>query len=310
MRNIIIIGSGPAAYTAAIYAARAGRAPLVIEGGTEMGGALMLTSVVENFPGFPEGIEGPELAMQMRAQAEKFGAEFLPTLAVDVDLQGRAKRVLDSNGDWHIGSSVIVATGASHRKLGLENEVELTGKGVHTCATCDAAYFYEKNVAVVGGGDSAMEESLFLARFARSVTIIHRRSTLRASKIMQERALASPKISFMFNTLVERIHGSDAFKGLDIRPESGELERREFDGLFVAIGHDPRSELFRGKLQLDQHGHILVQVPTTKTNIEGVFAAGDVVDGAYRQAVTAASTGCIAALDADRYLEQSSHTGP
>jgi thioredoxin reductase (NADPH) len=304
VHDIVIVGSGPAGYTAAIYAARAGRSPIVIEGSLELGGALMLTSQVENFPGFPGGVEGPQLVMMMREQAERFGAQFVSTEAVEVDVRGDKKRVIDGEGGQHVSRTLIIATGSRAIPLGLANEARLTGAGVHTCATCDAAFFENEHVAVVGGGDSAMEEAILIARFATSVTVIHRRSELRASHIMQTRAFEDPKISFEFETLVTRIDGETSVDGLELTHASGEVETRPFRGLFVAIGHQPRSELFAGQVDLDAFGHVVVASPTTHTSCAGVFGAGDVVDGRYRQAVTAAGSGCAAALDAESFLQR------
>ncbi|CAL9499263.1 thioredoxin-disulfide reductase [Streptomyces albus] len=304
VRNVIIIGSGPAGYTAALYTARASLKPLVFEGSVTAGGALMNTTDVENFPGFQEGIMGPELMENMRAQAERFGAELIADDVTAVDLSGPVKSVTDSAGTIHRARSVIVATGSQHRKLGLPQEEELSGRGVSYCATCDGFFFREQHIAVVGGGDTAMEEATFLSRFAASVTIVHRRDTLRASKAMQERAFADPKISFAWNSEVSEIHSKDGkLSGLTLRDtETGETRELDATGLFVAIGHDPRVELFKDVLTLDEDGYLKVDAPSTRTNIPGVFAAGDVVDHTYRQAITAAGTGCSAALDAERYL--------
>ncbi|MEU2082198.1 thioredoxin-disulfide reductase [Streptomyces albus] len=304
VRNVIIIGSGPAGYTAALYTARASLKPLVFEGSVTAGGALMNTTDVENFPGFQEGIMGPELMENMRAQAERFGAELIADDVTAVDLSGPVKSVTDSAGTVHRARSVIVATGSQHRKLGLPQEEELSGRGVSYCATCDGFFFREQHIAVVGGGDTAMEEATFLSRFAASVTIVHRRDTLRASKAMQERAFADPKISFAWNSEVSEIHSKDGkLSGLTLRDtETGETRELDATGLFVAIGHDPRVELFKDVLTLDEDGYLKVDAPSTRTNIPGVFAAGDVVDHTYRQAITAAGTGCSAALDAERYL--------
>ncbi|RKN36037.1 thioredoxin-disulfide reductase [Streptomyces hoynatensis] len=304
VRNVIIIGSGPAGYTAALYTARASLNPLVFEGSVTAGGALMNTTEVENFPGFKEGIMGPDLMDGMRAQAERFGAELVPDDVVSVDLGGSVKKVTDSAGTVHEARAVIVATGSQHRRLGLPNEDTLSGRGVSYCATCDGFFFREQDIAVVGGGDTAMEEATFLSRFARSVTIVHRRDALRASKAMQERAFADPKISFSWDSEVAEIHGTDGkLSGLTLRnTRTGDTSELPVTGLFVAIGHDPRVELFKGQLDLDEDGYLSVDAPTTRTNIPGVFAAGDVVDHSYRQAITAAGTGCAAALDAERYL--------
>ncbi|NSC22718.1 thioredoxin-disulfide reductase [Streptomyces albus subsp. chlorinus] len=304
VRNVIIIGSGPAGYTAALYTARASLKPLVFEGSVTAGGALMNTTEVENFPGFQEGIMGPELMENMRAQAERFGAELVADDVTAVDLSGKVKTVTDSAGTVHRARTVIVATGSQHRTLGLPQEEELSGRGVSYCATCDGFFFREQHIAVVGGGDTAMEEATFLSRFAASVTVVHRRDTLRASKAMQERAFADPKISFAWNSEVSEIHSKDGkLSGLTLRDtETGETRELDVTGLFVAIGHDPRVELFKGVLDLDADGYLKVDAPSTRTNIPGVFAAGDVVDHTYRQAITAAGTGCSAALDAERFL--------
>lgn len=304
VRNVIIIGSGPAGYTAALYTARASLSPLVFEGAVTAGGALMNTTEVENFPGFQEGIMGPDLMDNMRAQAERFGAELVPDDIVSVDLSGEIKSVTDTSGAVHQARAIIVATGSQHRKLGLPNEDQLSGRGVSYCATCDGFFFREQEIAVVGGGDTAMEEATFLSRFASKVIVIHRRDTLRASKAMQERAFADPKIEFLWDSEVAEIQGPDGkLSGLVVRNTvSDERSELPVTGLFVAIGHDPRVELFKGVLELDDEGYIAVDAPSTRTNVPGVFAAGDVVDHTYRQAITAAGTGCSAALDAERYL--------
>ena len=303
VRNVIIIGSGPAGYTAAIYAARASLTPLVFEGSVTAGGALMNTTDVENYPGFPEGVMGPDLMDHLRKQAERFGAELVTDDITAVDLTGAIKVVTDGSGNQHTAHVVIVATGSGYRELGVPNEKVLAGHGVSWCATCDGFFFRDQDIVVVGGGDTAMEEATFLTRFARSVTIVHRRDTLRASKIMQERAFANEKISFLWNSEVVDVVGDKKVSGVKIRNvETGEESTLEATGLFVAIGHDPRSELFAGQLRRDDEGYLLVEAPTTKTNLAGVFACGDVVDHVYRQAVTAAGTGCAAALDAERYL--------
>jgi thioredoxin reductase (NADPH) len=297
------ISSGPAGYTAALYTARASLKPLVFEGAVTAGGALMNTTEVENFPGFQDGIMGPELMDNMRAQAERFGAELVPDDIVSVDLSGEIKTVTDTAGTVHRAKAVIVATGSQHRKLGLPNEDALSGRGVSWCATCDGFFFKDQDIAVIGGGDTAMEEATFLSRFARSVTIVHRRDTLRASKAMQERAFADPKISFVWDSEVAEIQGDQKLAGLKLRNlKTGELSDLPVTGLFIAIGHDPRTELFKGHLDLDEEGYLKVAAPSTRTNLTGVFAAGDVVDHTYRQAITAAGTGCSAALDAERYL--------
>jgi thioredoxin reductase (NADPH) len=303
VRNVIIIGSGPAGYTAALYTARAALKPLVFEGAVTAGGALMNTTEVENFPGFRDGIMGPELMDNMRAQAERFGAELIPDDVVAVDLTGDIKTVTDSEGNVHKARAVIVTTGSQHRKLGLPNEDKLSGRGVSWCATCDGFFFRDQDIAVVGGGDTALEEATFLSRFAKSVTIIHRRDTLRASKAMQERAFADPKIRFEWDSAVEAIHGDPKLTGVTLRDTTtGETRELAVTGLFIAIGHDPRTDLFKGQLELDAEGYLKVDAPSTRTNIEGVFGAGDVVDHTYRQAITASGTGCSAALDAERYL--------
>ncbi|AEW95494.1 MULTISPECIES: thioredoxin-disulfide reductase [Streptomycetaceae] len=303
VRNVIIIGSGPSGYTAALYTARASLKPLVFEGAVTAGGALMNTTEVENFPGFRDGIMGPDLMDNMRAQAERFGAELIPDDVVEVDLTGDIKLVTDSAGTVHRAKSVIVATGSGYRKLGLPNEDTFSGRGVSWCATCDGFFFKDQDIVVVGGGDTAMEEATFLSRFAKSVTIVHRRDTLRASKAMQERAFADPKISFIWDSEVSEIHGDGKLSGLTLRNvRTGATSKLPVTGLFIAIGHDPRTELFKGQLDLDEEGYLKVEAPSTRTNLAGVFAAGDVVDHTYRQAITAAGTGCSAALDAERYL--------
>ncbi|MGW2386543.1 thioredoxin-disulfide reductase [Streptomyces sp. NPDC001658] len=303
VRNVIIIGSGPAGYTAALYTARASLKPLVFEGAVTAGGALMNTTEVENFPGFQDGIMGPELMDNMRAQAERFGAELVPDDIVAVDLTGEIKTVTDTAGTIHRAKAVIVTTGSQHRKLGLPNEDALSGRGVSWCATCDGFFFKDQDIAVIGGGDTAMEEATFLSRFAKSVTIVHRRDTLRASKAMQERAFADPKIKFVWDSEVAEIQGDQKLAGLKLRNlKTGELSDLPVTGLFIAIGHDPRTELFKGQLELDEEGYLKVEAPSTRTNLTGVFGAGDVVDHTYRQAITAAGTGCAAALDAERFL--------
>jgi thioredoxin reductase (NADPH) len=300
---VIIIGSGPAGYTAALYTARASLKPLVFEGAVTAGGALMNTTDVENFPGFQDGIMGPELMDNMRAQAERFGAELVPDDVVAVDLTGEIKTVTDTSGTVHRAKAVIVTTGSQHRKLGLPNEDALSGRGVSWCATCDGFFFKDHDIAVIGGGDTAMEEATFLSRFAKSVTIVHRRDTLRASKAMQERAFADPKIKFIWDSEVAEIKGDPKLTGLTLRNlKTGETSDLPVTGLFIAIGHDPRTELFKGQLDLDEEGYLKVDAPSTRTNQTGVFGAGDVVDHTYRQAITAAGTGCSAALDAERFL--------
>ena len=303
VRNVIIIGSGPAGYTAAIYTARAGLKPLLFEGSVTAGGALMNTTEVENFPGFPDGVMGPDLMDGLRKQAERFGAELVTDDVIEVDLSGPVKRVVDGNDEVHLAHTVIIATGSGYRELGLLDEKRLSGHGVSWCATCDGFFFREKRIVVVGGGDTAMEEATFLTRFGQSVTIVHRRGELRASKIMQERATSNPKISFEWNSEVSAILGEDKVTGLKLRDtRTGDEREISADGLFIAIGHDPRSELFKGQIELDDEGYVKVAAPSTRTNLEGVFACGDVVDHTYRQAITAAGTGCAAALDAERFL--------
>ena len=308
VRNVIIIGSGPAGYTAALYAARANLAPLVFEGSVTAGGALMNTTEVENFPGFRDGIMGPQLMDDMRAQAERFGAELVADDVVEVDLTGEVKVVTDGAGSEHRARAVILATGSSYRKLGVEGEDRLSGHGVSWCATCDGFFFRDQHIAVVGGGDSAVEEATFLSRFASSITLVVRRDELRASKIMQERAFADPKIEIAWNSAVEAIHGEDKLIGLTVvDTQSGEKRHLEATGLFIAVGHDPRSELLGGQVDLDDNGYVLVEHPSTRTNVPGVFACGDLVDHHYRQAVTAAGTGCAAALDAERFVAALEH---
>jgi thioredoxin reductase (NADPH) len=302
VRDLVIIGSGPAGYTAALYAARARLNPLVFEGSVTSGGALMNTTDVENYPGFPDGVLGPDLMDALRKQAERFGAELVADDVTEVDLTATPK-VIKVGGDTHLARTVIIATGSGYRELGALGEKRLSGHGVSWCATCDGFFFREQDIAVVGGGDSAMEEATFLTRFARSVTVVHRRDALRASKIMQDRAMANPKIRFLWDSEVVEVLGGDRVSGLRIRNvKTGEESILEVTGLFVAIGHDPRSELFTGQLPTDADGYLLVEQPSTRTAIDGVFAAGDVVDHTYRQAVTAAGTGCAAALDAERWL--------
>ncbi|MFJ9612723.1 thioredoxin-disulfide reductase [Streptomyces noursei] len=303
VRNVIIIGSGPAGYTAALYTARASLKPLVFEGAVTAGGALMNTTDVENFPGFRDGIMGPDLMDNMRAQAERFGAELVPDDIVSVDLTEEIKTVTDTAGNVHRAKAVIVATGSQHRKLGLPREDELSGRGVSWCATCDGFFFKDQDIAVIGGGDTAMEEATFLSRFAKSVTVVHRRDALRASKAMQERAFADPKIKFVWDSEVAEVHGENKLSGLTLRNvKTDETSELPVTGLFIAIGHDPRTELFKGQLNLDDEGYLKVDAPSTRTNLAGVFAAGDVVDHTYRQAITAAGTGCSSALDAERFL--------
>jgi len=303
VRNVIIIGSGPAGYTAGIYTARAGLKPLLFEGSVTAGGALMNTTDVENFPGFPDGVMGPDLMDGLRKQAERFGADLVTDDVIEVDLSGPIKRVVDGNDDVHLARTVIIATGSGYRELGLPDEKRLSGHGVSWCATCDGFFFRDKRIVVVGGGDTAMEEATFLTRFGQSVTIVHRRGDLRASRIMQERALNNPKISFEWNSEVSGVLGEERVTGLKLRDtRNGEEREIEADGLFIAIGHEPRSDLFKGQIELDEEGYVKVDAPSTRTNLEGVFACGDVVDHVYRQAITAAGTGCAAALDAERFL--------
>jgi thioredoxin reductase (NADPH) len=303
VRNVIIIGSGPAGYTAAIYAARGDLKPLVFEGAVTSGGALMNTTEVENFPGFPDGIQGPDLMDNLRKQAERFGAELVADDVTEVDLTASPK-VVKVDGETHLARAVIIATGSKYRELGLPSEKKLAGHGVSWCATCDGFFFREKEIAVVGGGDSALEEAIFLSRFGRTVTIIHRRDKLRASKIMQDRAFANDKIRFQWDSEVTDILGDDRVTGVRTRNvKTGEETTLEVSGVFIAIGHDPRTELFADQLDLDDEGYLQVNAPTTETKLPGVFGAGDVVDHRYRQAITAAGTGSAAALDAERWLQ-------
>jgi thioredoxin reductase (NADPH) len=302
VRDVIVLGSGPAGYTAALYAARAKLNPLVFEGSVTAGGALMRTTEVENYPGFPDGILGPDLMDAIRKQAERFGAELIPDDVIEVDLAATPKIVKTISGVYR-SHAIIIATGSSYRELGVPGEKRLAGHGVSWCATCDGFFFREQDIAVIGGGDSAIEEATFLTRFARSVTVVHRRSALRASKIMQDRAMSNPKIRFAWNSVVTEMLGEDRVTGLRLRDvTTGAESRLPVTGVFVAIGHDPRSELFKGQLATDDDGYLLVEEPSTRTAIAGVFASGDVVDRHYRQAVTAAGTGCAAALDAERWL--------
>jgi thioredoxin reductase (NADPH) len=302
VRDVIIIGSGPAGYTAALYAARGKLNPLLFEGSVTSGGALMNTTEVENFPGFADGVLGPELMDNIRKQAERFGAELVPEDVTEVDLTATPK-VVKVGEDTYLARTVIIATGSRYRELGAPGEKRLSGHGVSWCATCDGFFFRESEIAVIGGGDSALEEATFLTRFAKSVTIVHRRDSLRASKIMQDRATSNPKIKFAWDSVVEEVLGEDRVSGLRLRNvKTGEESILPVTGLFVAIGHDPRSELFTGQLPVDAEGYLLVDHPSSRTAIDGVFAAGDVVDHIYRQAVTAAGTGCAAALDAERWL--------
>ncbi len=303
IRDVIIIGSGPAGFTAAIYTARANLAPLMFEGSVTAGGALMNTTEVENYPGFAEGIMGPALMEEMRQQAVRFGAEIVSDDVVSVDLAGEIKQVTVGSGATHQAKSVILAMGSGYRELGLDNEKRLSGRGVSWCATCDGFFFRGQDIAVVGGGDSALEEATFLTKFADSVTVVHRRDELRASKIMADRATANDKIQFAWNSQVADVLGDDKVSGLRLRDTTtGEERDIDVTGLFVAIGHDPRSELVQGQIELDDEGYVLVQGRSTLTNIPGVFACGDLVDHTYRQAITAAGSGCAAALDAERHL--------
>jgi len=309
VRDVIIIGSGPAGFTAAVYAARANLQPLMFEGSVTSGGALMNTTDVENYPGFAEGIMGPELMQQMRAQALRFGAEIVSDDVVSVDLTGQLKQVTVGSGATHEARAVILSMGSAYRELGVPSEKRLSGHGVSWCATCDGFFFRGKNIAVVGGGDSAMEEATFLTKFANTVTVIHRRDGLRASKIMADRALSNDKIRFEWNSEVVELQGEDKVSGVRLRDTVTGAERDlDVEGVFVAIGHDPRSELVKGQVDLDDAGYVVVQGRTTMTNLAGVFAAGDLVDHTYRQAVTAAGTGCAAALDAERYLAAQQET--
>ncbi|MBX6381629.1 MAG: thioredoxin-disulfide reductase [Microbispora sp.] len=302
VRNVIIIGSGPAGYTAAVYTARADLKPLVFEGSVTAGGALMNTTEVENYPGFPDGILGPDLMDNFRKQAERFGAELVADDVIEVDLRANPK-VVKTYTDTYYAKAVILATGSGYRELGLENEKRLSGRGVSWCATCDGFFFRDQDIVVVGGGDTAMEEATFLTRFAKSVTVIHRRDTLRASKIMQDRAFANEKIRFIWDSEVVDILGEERVSGVRVRNvKTGEESELPVGGVFIAIGHEPRTDLVKGQIDLDDQGYIRVDSPTTRTNIDGVFAAGDVVDHIYRQAITAAGTGCAAALDAERWL--------
>jgi thioredoxin reductase (NADPH) len=306
VRDVVIIGSGPAGLTAAVYAARANLHPIVIEG-VGAGGQLMLTTDVENFPGFPDGILGPELMLKFREQAQRFGTEFL---TADVDRVDFSERPF---GIWVGGTelraqSVIISTGAKARMLGLPSEERLLGHGVSTCATCDGFFFRQKPLAIVGGGDSAIEEALFLTKFATSVTVIHRRDELRASKIMQDRAFANDKIEFRWNSVVDDVVGGAKVESLVLRDtDTGEASVLEVDGLFVAIGHDPNTALFVGQLEMDDDGYLITEADSTRTSIEGVFAAGDVQDHVYRQAITAAGSGCMAAIEAERWLSEQAH---
>ena len=302
--DVVVVGSGPAGYTAAISAARAGFAPVVIAGSVTEGGALMNTTVVENFPGFPAGMQGPDLMDAMREQAEKFGAKVIWDDAEQVELTGDVKTIVTGGGDTYRARSVILATGSAYRELGLPDEKRLSGRGVSWCATCDGFFFRDQDIVVVGGGDSAMEEATFLTRFASKVTVVHRRDDLRASKIMAERATADPKIEFAWNSEIAGITGENKVSGLSLRDTvTGEVRDLDATGLFVAIGHEPRTDLVKGQVDLDENGYIIVEGRSTRTNLPGVFACGDAVDHTYRQAITAAGSGCSAALDAQAFLD-------
>jgi thioredoxin reductase (NADPH) len=304
IREVVIVGSGPAGYTAAIYASRAQLSPLLYEGSVTAGGALMNTTEVENFPGFRKGIMGPELMEEMRNQALRFDTEIVTDDIVSMDLRGEIKSVTDGSGKVTKARSVILAMGSAYKEIGLENEKRLSGRGVSWCATCDGFFFRDQEIAVVGGGDSAMEEANFLTKFASKVTVVHRRDSLRASKIMVDRAKANPKIEFLWNTEVIDVLGSEKMTGLKLRNTvTGDENTKDFIGLFVAIGHLPRSELVKGQVELDNEGYVKVEGRSTKTNLKGVFACGDLVDHTYRQAITAAGSGCQAALDAERFLQ-------
>ncbi|GAB3769319.1 thioredoxin-disulfide reductase [Microlunatus parietis] len=303
MQQVVIVGSGPAGYTAAVYAARAGLSPVVVAGSVTAGGSLMTTTEVENFPGFTDGVQGPDLMDAMRAQAERFGARIVYDDATRLDLAGEVKTIETGSGETFEARSVILTTGSAYRKLGLAEEARLSGHGLSWCATCDGFFFREKEIAVVGGGDSAMEEALFLTRFASKVTIVHRRDDFRASKIMAERVRADPKIEVAWNSEVAELVGENAVEALRLRDTvTGDERALPISGVFVAIGHDPRSELLTGQVDLDDDGYVLVDHPSTATNLPGVFAAGDLVDRRYRQAITASGTGCAAALDAQHFL--------
>ena len=303
MREVIIIGSGPAGFTAGIYTARAGLNPLLIASSVEIGGELMKTTEVENFPGFPEGLQGPELMAHFQAQAERFGTEVMYEDVVEVDLKGDVKIVKTGNGQTFEAKTVILATGAAYRELGLPREKELSGHGVSWCATCDGFFFREKTIAVVGGGDSAMEEANFLTRFASKVYLIHRRDTFKASKIMQDRAMQNPKIEVIWNSAVEELHGEGKLTGVTLKDTvDGSTRNLDLDGLFIAIGNDPRVWLVENQVELTDEKFIQVEGRSSKTSLPGVFACGDVIDPTYRQAITAAASGCVAALDAEHYL--------
>jgi thioredoxin reductase (NADPH) len=303
VENLVIVGSGPSGYTAAIYAARAQLNPIIYEGSVTAGGALMNTTEVENFPGFVDGIMGPDLMDAMRKQAKRFGANLITDDIVEMDLSGPIKVLKDGSGNTVKAKAVILAMGSAYREIGLENEKRLSGRGVSWCATCDGFFFREQTIAVVGGGDSAVEEATFLTKFASKVVLIHRRDSLRASKIMAERAFANPKIEMLWNTEVIDVLGAEKVEGLSLKNTvTGQVSKRDFTGLFVAIGHDPRNELVKGQVTLDSEGYVVVENGSTRTNLTGVFACGDLVDHTYRQAITAAGTGCQSALDAEKFL--------
>ena len=303
IREIVIVGSGPAGYTAAIYAARAQLNPIIYEGSVTAGGALMNTTEVENFPGFVDGIMGPDLMDNMRKQAKRFGAELITDDIVEMDLSGDIKVLKDGSGNAVKAKAVILAMGSAYKEIGLENEKRLSGRGVSWCATCDGFFFRDQTIAVVGGGDSAVEEAMFLTKFASKVVLIHRREELRASKIMAQRALDNPKIEMLWNHEVIDVLGADKVEALELRNTvTGEVSKRDFTGLFVAIGHIPRSELVTTQVSLDGEGYVQVEERSTRTNLKGVFACGDLVDHTYRQAITAAGSGCAAALDAEKFL--------
>ena len=303
IHEVVIVGSGPAGYTAGIYAARAQLEPILYEGSVTAGGALMNTTEVENFPGFTDGVMGPDLMDSMRKQAKRFGTTLVTDDIVEMSLDGEIKVLVDGSGNTLKAKSVILATGSAYKEIGLENEKRLSGRGVSWCATCDGFFFRDQAIAVVGGGDSAMEEATFLTKFASKVVVIHRRDTLRASKIMAERAQANPKIEFLWNTDVIDVLGADKVTGLKLRNTvDGTESERDFTGLFVAIGHLPRNELIKGQIELDAEGYVKVEGRSTRTNLKGVFACGDLVDHTYRQAITAAGSGCQAALDAQNFL--------
>ena len=303
IHEVVIVGSGPAGYTAAIYAARAQLEPVMYEGSVTAGGALMNTTEVENFPGFTDGIMGPDLMDSMRKQAARFGTNLITDDIVEMDLKGPVKTLKDGSGNVLKSKSVILAMGSAYREIGLENEKRLSGRGVSWCATCDGFFFRDQEIAVVGGGDSAVEEATFLTKFASKVTLIHRRDSLRASKIMADRAKANPKIEFLWNTEVIDVLGETKTEALQLKNTlTGDVTKREFGALFVAIGHIPRSELITTQVALDAEGYVKVEGRSTKTNLEGVFACGDLVDHTYRQAITAAGSGCQAALDAEKFL--------